>query len=76
MAAERRTWPQSCVAKCVGEFLAVEADLPGQQAELLERAAIEFGDGGVVFARQSEKGNWAVVVELDEIRAAVGGAWG
>ena len=64
------------VAEGIREFLAVETDLPGQQAELLERAAIIFGDGGVVLARKSEIRERAIVVELNEIRAAVDGVLG
>ena len=42
-------------AKRVGEPLAVEADLPRQQAALLEQAPSEFRDGGLVVARQGEQ---------------------
>src|SRR6202008_1209865 len=61
------------VVKCVGKFLTVQANLPWEQTVLLERAAIEFCDGGIVLARQSQEWKLAVVVELDKVRPPNGG---
>src|SRR5580704_6414006 len=57
------------VVECVGKLLTVQANLPWEQTVLLERTAIEFCDGGIVLARQSQEWKLAVVVELDKIRA-------
>ena len=64
------------VAEGIGEALAVETNLPGEQAVGFERAARVFGNGGGVNAGESGERELAVVIELDEFVVLFGGIFG
>src|ERR1700739_3297592 len=56
----------------LGEFCAVDADLPGEQAVRFEFGPADLGDGGFVAARKQFEREAAVLVEINELILAFG----